>query len=160
MGPTWGPSGADRTQVGPMLATWTLISGLLLPSYYVAMTSHFAAISLDYTSICPLLQGRWWRSTCTTWRPWSSLQCFSKKSIEKECVRFGRTGSFYFKKPAICTYRPRNRTQLVRFLITTLFSIALWIQLLYKHFINAFWTINYLNTFNNPFRLSIGVNCW
>ena len=27
MGPTWGPSGADRTQVGPMLAPWTLLSG-------------------------------------------------------------------------------------------------------------------------------------
>ena len=25
-GPTWGPSGADRTQVGPMLAPWTLLS--------------------------------------------------------------------------------------------------------------------------------------
>ena len=25
MGPTWGPSGADRTQVGPMLAPWTLL---------------------------------------------------------------------------------------------------------------------------------------
>ena len=29
MGPTWGPSGADRTQVGPMLAPWTLLSGLV-----------------------------------------------------------------------------------------------------------------------------------
>ena len=28
MGPTWGPSGANRTQVGPMLAPWTLLSGL------------------------------------------------------------------------------------------------------------------------------------
>ena len=26
MGPTWGPSGADRTQVGPMLGPWTLLS--------------------------------------------------------------------------------------------------------------------------------------
>ena len=26
-GPTWGPSGADRTQVGSMLASWTLLSG-------------------------------------------------------------------------------------------------------------------------------------
>ena len=26
MGPTWGPSGADRTQVGPMLVPWTLLS--------------------------------------------------------------------------------------------------------------------------------------
>ena len=30
MGPTWGPSGADRTQVGPTLAPWTLLSGLAL----------------------------------------------------------------------------------------------------------------------------------
>ena len=28
-GPTWGPSGADRTQVGPMLAPRTLLSGML-----------------------------------------------------------------------------------------------------------------------------------
>ena len=27
---TWGPSGADRTQVGPMLAPWTLLSGMPL----------------------------------------------------------------------------------------------------------------------------------
>ena len=28
MGPTWDPSGADRTQVGPILAQWTLLSGM------------------------------------------------------------------------------------------------------------------------------------
>ena len=28
MGPRWGPVGTDRTQLGPMLAPWTLISGL------------------------------------------------------------------------------------------------------------------------------------
>ena len=28
MGQTWGPSGTDRTQVGPMLAPWTLLSRL------------------------------------------------------------------------------------------------------------------------------------
>ena len=27
MGPTWGLSGADRTQVGAMLTPWTLLSG-------------------------------------------------------------------------------------------------------------------------------------
>ena len=27
MGPTWGPSGADRIQVGPMLAPWTVLFG-------------------------------------------------------------------------------------------------------------------------------------
>ena len=30
MGPTWGPSGADRAQVGPVLAPWTLLSGYKL----------------------------------------------------------------------------------------------------------------------------------
>ena len=30
VGPTWGPPGADRTQVVPMLAPWTLLSGLML----------------------------------------------------------------------------------------------------------------------------------
>ena len=30
MGPTWGPSGADRTQVGPMLAPWTWLSVFVL----------------------------------------------------------------------------------------------------------------------------------
>ena len=30
MGPTWGPPGADRTQVGPTWATWTLLSGYML----------------------------------------------------------------------------------------------------------------------------------
>ena len=29
MGPTWGPSGADRTQVGPILAPWTLRYGVV-----------------------------------------------------------------------------------------------------------------------------------
>ena len=30
MGATWGPPEADRTQMGPMLAPWTLLSGLFL----------------------------------------------------------------------------------------------------------------------------------
>ena len=28
MGPTWGPPGANRTQVGPMSASWTLLYGM------------------------------------------------------------------------------------------------------------------------------------
>ena len=35
MGPTWGPSGADRTQVGPMLAPWTLLSGITCACSFV-----------------------------------------------------------------------------------------------------------------------------
>ena len=29
MGPSWGPPGDDMTQVGPMLAPWTLLSGYI-----------------------------------------------------------------------------------------------------------------------------------
>ena len=29
MGPTWGPPGSFRPQMGPMLATWTLLSGYI-----------------------------------------------------------------------------------------------------------------------------------
>ena len=34
IGPTWGPSGADRTQVGPMLAPWTVLSGNVILSLH------------------------------------------------------------------------------------------------------------------------------
>ena len=30
MGPTWSPSGANRTQAGPLLAPWTLLSGSVM----------------------------------------------------------------------------------------------------------------------------------
>ena len=44
MGPTWGPPGADRTQVGPRWATWTLLSGM---SYSWALwLEHWTSISV------------------------------------------------------------------------------------------------------------------
>ena len=59
VGPTWGPSGTDRTQVGPMLAPWTLLSGKFgttaasfksstdLPKYIL---SKFDAIDIEASS--------------------------------------------------------------------------------------------------------------
>ena len=43
MGPTWGPHGADRTQVGPMLAKWTY-DKMIFREYY----SMFLMISTVY----------------------------------------------------------------------------------------------------------------
>ena len=39
IGPTWGPSGADRTQVGPMLAPWILlhVSGIHTGSLHASL---------------------------------------------------------------------------------------------------------------------------
>ena len=45
---TWGPSGADRTQVDPMLAPWTLLSG----------------------EVCVPLRGQYWASTVSIWGKW------------------------------------------------------------------------------------------
>ena len=42
-GANMGPSGADRTQVGPMLASWTLISG------YLELDFRFQELSFDVT---------------------------------------------------------------------------------------------------------------
>ena len=41
MGPTWGPSGTDRTHVGPMLAPWTLLSGIENSRYTYFTESSF-----------------------------------------------------------------------------------------------------------------------
>ena len=41
MGPTWGPSWADRTQVGPMLAPWTLLSGYIMVKLYCISMSQW-----------------------------------------------------------------------------------------------------------------------
>ena len=50
MGPTWGPSGADRTQVGPILASWTLLSGL--PTVYFKSWSRSEMLLVIMTCIC------------------------------------------------------------------------------------------------------------
>ena len=57
-GPTWGPSGANRTQLGPMLAPWTLRSGspctLLCRGQLKAKCSHgiYVGWSLISSSTC------------------------------------------------------------------------------------------------------------
>ena len=37
MGPTWGPHGPCRPQMGPMLAPWTLLSGMTIHHYSVCV---------------------------------------------------------------------------------------------------------------------------
>ena len=41
MEPTWGPSGANRTQVGPILAPWTLLSGIIIVRDHVYMQTWY-----------------------------------------------------------------------------------------------------------------------
>ena len=46
LGPTWGPPGDDRTQVGPVLAPWTLLSGVsFIPStLYISLSESYIMI--------------------------------------------------------------------------------------------------------------------
>ena len=47
IGPAWGPSGAERTQVGPMLAPWTLLSGNVALSSARCHGIHLRALSWE-----------------------------------------------------------------------------------------------------------------
>ena len=52
MGSMWGPPGADRTQVGPMLAPWTLLFGYRQYTVYPKKYAHgfcFAVLCCGYT---------------------------------------------------------------------------------------------------------------
>ena len=58
MGPTWGPSGANRTQVGPMLAPWTLLSGQWPP--FVTLQDELGAGRISIMRVpwvCYIVQG-------------------------------------------------------------------------------------------------------
>ena len=44
LGPTWGPPGSCRPQMGPMMAPWTLLSGV---SYFAVFCHGLAVIDFD-----------------------------------------------------------------------------------------------------------------
>ena len=52
LGPTWGPSGADGTQVGPMLASGTLLSGYSIGCH--RMAASVAAYAFLTLQLCEL----------------------------------------------------------------------------------------------------------
>ena len=68
MGPIRGPSGADRTQVGPMLATWTLLYGEFLKhkSYLLCYPAFIHYAFLNYTTINTNTRHKYQRSVTYT----------------------------------------------------------------------------------------------
>ena len=54
MGLTWGPSGVRRTQVGPMLAPWTLLSGLFIIVHWEPNSSKTAKYKYFNSQRCIL----------------------------------------------------------------------------------------------------------
>ena len=58
MGPTWCPPGTDRTQVGPMVAPWTLLSGMLVCKQVSSTgTSNYITCYLWNVNVYPR---SWW----------------------------------------------------------------------------------------------------
>ena len=84
MGPTWGPSGADRTQVGPMLAPWTLLSGLASNNWFHGMKSCFNYTRLHNNNI---LSSNFRR--CVGCKVYCKILKFEFKKKKKNC-------NFYF----------------------------------------------------------------
>ena len=53
MGPICGPSGTDRTQVGPMLAPWTLLSGTVMLLFISQKSSEWlSSCILSWQQVC------------------------------------------------------------------------------------------------------------
>ena len=71
MGPTWGPSGADRTQVGPMLAPWPLLSGITITAD--AFTPFVGKISSAMTLVISILVSNDKSCDISAWR--NAIKC-------------------------------------------------------------------------------------
>ena len=77
MGPIWGPRGADRTQVGPMLAPWTLLSFLhiwfccvLFSGYINPLHAKFLRGNMKHIFTFYVITPHWYDTG--TWNPFSS----------------------------------------------------------------------------------------
>ena len=62
MGPTRGPPGSCRPQMGPMLVPWTLLSGI---NYKVVMETTFRELPIQYLKSC-LSQSSFYTQPCPT----------------------------------------------------------------------------------------------
>ena len=114
MGPMWGPPGADRTHVGPMLAPWTLLTGTL---YMVTVTVDIPTVLhpffMSSTLITPLrspsvsIRLKIWRKTISellkvghVGLARSLLQCFCFQYLRQRrwpmkpsCLTMARTAA-------------------------------------------------------------------
>ena len=93
IGPAWGPSVADRTQVGPILAPWTLLSGYLYVVWQHQVLSIARArgrITGQYIRKC--------KKACDTHRVYSveilfqAIHSVCRRMVDREDHGFGVRG--------------------------------------------------------------------
>ena len=89
---TWGPPGSCRPQMGPMMAPWTLLSGLVLTwrNFYCANYCRILPNNLVHGSHWVLL---WFRNGCSYSQ--------SQQTVQKSCAYF----MVYTAFQAIWVYR-------------------------------------------------------
>ena len=109
LGPTWGPSGPDRTQVGPMLAPWTLLSGMgCLFWMFGRKSSCYNAIDNVLTSKLHYRFGKWHvgsslnrnaiknKTNITKWRDLITTLRLEQKHFPDFIFNYILFGSFVF----------------------------------------------------------------
>ena len=116
---TWGPSGADRTQVGPMLAPWDLLSGY--PKYSL--------------KICVLQKSYIWRwfqteTVCCMCAQRIALGTYTKFQLEIFTINV-ISGIVYFRK-IIWWFRKMLAKQPSDYTTTTKHVHIIWIYV-YVH---------------------------
>ena len=88
MGPTWGPSGADRTQVGPHVgpmnfAIWGTIQWLCLQvldheqAHHCVQSEDIFSLAIMFDSY---LSVRLLTHICVTWSQWVNAKCSNARS--------------------------------------------------------------------------------
>ena len=104
-GPTWGPPGSCRPQMGPMLAPWTLLSGavqymILLTA--VAESKHIEvwthkrqSISRLYGQAMGCLLGELWRNDHFMMALHRTAYCFSTQMVQVSWNPHGWQGPVY-----------------------------------------------------------------
>ena len=80
IGPTWGPPGADRTQVGPILATWTLLSAGIHLSAQNSIMSLECLVIYNHTEV--IFDCIWFYKVLEplTWLPYRKVCIYSSSS--------------------------------------------------------------------------------
>ena len=83
-GPTWVPSDADRTQVGPMLTPWTLLSGMEHPyiSLYHFMVDLNEIVRQLYISIYQRNIVIQFSTHCREIARWSLFQAYLNATVK------------------------------------------------------------------------------
>ena len=101
-GPTWGTSGTDRTQVGPMLAPWTLLSGNPRPPTQVNDSTITRSVHDEIPRVCILVnsvkfQNIFMGMNCLQLNSWACYRLDARPWIQLSSQKIYRLKDFVNK---------------------------------------------------------------